>query len=271
MKTSEPGATTLDTDRLLLSKRQVEVNSDPFMYGYVDDYLDPDLYDDLNAHFPDERVSFVSNRERSVAKNLHPTWLPLLEFLASGEFLRDLDGCLGGILGSAPEERFFLRYMLSRMRSGEWLEPHTDNPIKIMTFILYFGSGDWNREYGGGTDIYEPKSRLLRRNPHSIEMPFEWMNRRETIEFVPNRLTFLVKSDNSWHGVAPIRCPESMTRDRLRFTLEYVDPVESDFEHGLWRFMRRRARRAIAKWMRLRACLESPFSTGSFWPPTSSA
>lgn len=241
-----------DADRLLLSNRRVQVKTDPFMYGYVDDYLHSGVFDELNAHFPEERVMFVSNGSRPDAEDLHPAWFPLIDFLKSRQFLRDLDERLGGILGPAPEDRFFLRYMLSRMKNGEWIEPHTDNPTKVMTFILYFGSPEWKSDYGGGTDIYEPKFRLLRRNPHSIEMPFEWMRRLDTIEFVPNRLSFVVKAANSWHGVAPIKCPESMTRNRLRFTLEYVDPAESDIEHNLWRFMRRRARKTIRRWMRFR-------------------
>jgi hypothetical protein len=38
--------------------------------------------------------------------------------------------------------------------------------------------------------------------------------------FVPNRLFFFVKSQNSWHGVSPLLCPPEVTRRSFNFNIE---------------------------------------------------
>ena len=93
--------------------------------------------------------------------------------------------------------------------------------------------------------VYEPKSRLLKKNWHNIDAPFEWMHLRQTIAFLPNRLVLLVKSAKSWHGVGPLKCPEGRRRRSLLVTIQHCREAENVIQRRFYGFMKARAVRAI--------------------------
>ncbi len=110
-------------------------------------------------------------------------------------------------------------FKFSRLALGEWIEPHTDNPCKLLSLLLYLAGSDWRESYGGGTEIYEPKYAVLKNNWRNIPTPFGLMNRWRTFAFVPNRLILFLKSKNSWHGVSPLTCPKGGSRKSLLITI----------------------------------------------------
>lgn len=100
-----------DTEALLLSKRLACPGLDPFCFFQVDDYLPPDLYEELRASYPggsdysvnpyspnaEGKLGFRSSVDPAGLDRFcaaHPVWGRLFEFFRSDGFLEDLRGTL---------------------------------------------------------------------------------------------------------------------------------------------------------------------------------
>lgn len=129
-------------------------------------------------------------------------------------------------LGAAERAALLARplertWILTCDRGGYALEPHTDHPRKMITFLLYLsepGSG----ESITGTSLYYPLS-SRRTSWDSARAP-----RAEFVEVLrarhlEGRFLAFVKSDLSWHGVEP--CAR-FSHDRLSANLTVLRPAE---------------------------------------------
>ena len=287
MEMTEPQITLAPNDesdfgRLLLSHRNVTLYEDPFFHGYIDNYLSEPFYCALLPGFPKNtlRINYESKATLdSTAPALGGFWRRsplsknLLSFFASTLFLQDLQEIIGSAIArhrghydhadwycmndwvaaarSREGKPVRVTFKFSRLSSGGWIPPHTDNPCKLLSFILYFAESDWPESYGGGTEIYEPRAALLRHNWRNVEMPFEAMKHRRIFAFVPNRLVFFLKSKNSWHGVSPISCPDGRSRKSLLMTL-HDRPYQPENE------IHTAARSLIRAWMRVKGYPQHP-------------
>ena len=266
----------VDYSRLLFSHRDVTVYDYPFFHGCIDNYLPSQSYRYLLQDFPKQAL-YINYGARGAMDNDDPRlknfWSKnpfsksLLDFFSSETFLEDLQKF---VMPAVPRERGYsdqrswyyvndwskarkltdktpinATFKFSPLTPGEWIPPHTDNPGKLLSILLYFAESDWRESYGGGTEIYEPKHALLKHNWRNIEMPFELMKRWRTFAFLPNRLVFFLKSSNSWHGVSPVVCPEGRSRKSLLITL-----YASDFQTEMT--IHRTARALIRSWMRFK-------------------
>jgi len=108
----------------------------------------------------------------------------------------------------------------SSLLRDTWLPPHTDRISKFLSFVLYFPSADWRTEWGGGTEVYKPVNGKFNRNWSNFRLPRSYMDIVFDSGFVPNRLFFFVKSQNSWHGVSPLLCPPQTQRRTFNFNIE---------------------------------------------------
>ncbi len=238
-----------DYSSLLLSHRDVAAYEYPFFHGCIDNYLPDELYRSLLQSFPKETLRINYSAENTLGSDhsrltdfwrASPLCKNLLRFFTSATFLQDLRKFVTPAISRDPDrtdqpewyyvngwsgaterrERKPIRvtFKFSRLTSSGWIPPHTDNPCKLFSFVFYFAESDWRESYGGGTEIYEPKIAALRNNWRNLEMPFEFMRRRRTFAFLPNRLVFLMKSRNSWHGVSPLACPQERSRKSLLVT-----------------------------------------------------
>jgi len=196
----------------------------------------------------------------------NPICKSLLDFFTSGTFFGDLQKFMMPVIlrdrGYADQRNWYyvsdwskvsrstdgtpirVTFKFSRLTPGQWIPPHTDNPTKLLSILIYFAEPDWCDSYGGGTEIYEPKYAALKNNWRNVEMPFELMNRWRTFAFVPNRLVFFPKSKNSWHGVSPLACPAGRSRKSLLITL-HNSVFRETITHTI-------ARKLIRAWMRLK-------------------
>ena len=236
----------LEPDRLLFTKRNATVNTYPFFYGCIDNYFPETLYRNLLNTFPKEmlRINYKSGLtladDNSILKEFwhkSPLWKVLLDFFSSELFLQDLQkfitpACIRD-RGERVQRKWHyihdwsvarrsvdvapikINFKFSHLTAGEWSPPHTDLPCKLFSIILYFPEPDWCESYGGGTEIYQPKYSVLNNNWYDVYAPFELMNRWHSLDFVPNRLVFLLKTKNSWHGVSPLTCPSGKKRRSL--------------------------------------------------------
>ncbi len=88
---------------------------------------------------------------------------------------------------------------------GGHLNPHTDAPTKIVTIIVsMMRPGDWNAEFGGGTDVNVPRDDRFSFNQMNELARFEDMDVVATYDYAPNQAVLFVKTFNSWHFVPPM-------------------------------------------------------------------
>jgi hypothetical protein len=110
------------------------------------------------------------------------------------------------------------------------LGPHSDSPTKVIT-VLFYLPADASRAHLG-TSIYAPRQPGFRcaGGPH---YPFEQFERIVTMPYVPNTMFAFLKTDNSFHGVEPVR-DEDYRRHLLlydiRCSTEDLARVEQDRE-----------------------------------------
>ena len=103
------------------------------------------------------------------------------------------------------------------------IEPHTDNPEKIITLVLSMcREGEWNSNFGGGTEVQRPKdSRLIFDQLNDRTPGWDDMETLFTYPYVPNQALMFVKTFNSWHAVAPmVGPPDSGLRKTLTINIE---------------------------------------------------
>ena len=103
------------------------------------------------------------------------------------------------------------------------IEPHTDNPEKIITLVVSMcGEGEWNGNYGGGTEVMRPKDPTLLYDQLNDRTPgWEQMETLFTYPYVPNQALMFVKTFNSWHAVSPmLGPPDSGLRKTLTINIE---------------------------------------------------
>lgn len=258
---------------LLLTKRPVTVNLEPFPYFCLDDYLPADLFEEARRQFPtatarDEygnlKQVFSPHRRAEEVKAFltkSDAWAKLTGFFDSDEFIQDLRTFLAPMLFRArgvsglrrwrrPDRQSVVPlvdmpvtfgYEFSLLRQGAHLEPHTDSPAKLVSLLLYFPSDDWRPEFGGTTDFYRPKNPKHAHNWMNRNLGFDDVDLIFRSEFRPNRLCGFVKSANSLHGVAPLECGPDHVRLSFNFNV-LIDPSEASA----------RPTRMINEWIRRR-------------------
>jgi Rps23 Pro-64 3,4-dihydroxylase Tpa1-like proline 4-hydroxylase len=110
-------------------------------------------------------------------------WPELVDQVISPTYRRVLGDLLTiDLVGTSIEAR------LCRYSHGCWMAPHTDNLDKVATQIIYFNP-EWRYDWGGCL-------RLLRSN-RSGDVASEILPLLGTS-------VILVRSDQSWHEVAPV-------------------------------------------------------------------
>lgn len=99
------------------------------------------------------------------------------------------------------------RFEFSMMSAdGGHILPHTDSPNKLVTLVFsMMAEGEWQPEWGGGTDIVLPRNRALVYNQVNRSLPFGDVDVLRTCDFTPNQCVIFIKTFNSWHSVAPMR------------------------------------------------------------------
>jgi len=273
-----------DRARLLFSRRELNINEEPYYSGFIDQYLPDSIYQQLAQNFPavlttinydvhDQLESLDANREPW--KNI-PELKELLTIFTTDKFLRDLRAWITPAMekyrqdvdkrewiyehkrhSTKQNEKYRsinVTFKFVTMATGESLCPHTDGSKKILSLVLYVTDPTWKEDYGGGTDVYEPKYQILKDSWHDIYAPAELMNRMHTYKFVGNRLLFVLKSANSWHGVSPVHCPGGMLRKSLLITFQ-DNNARSRPKH--WGLIRRGITRSLSFIERQRVNLAS--------------
>jgi hypothetical protein len=94
--------------------------------------------------------------------------------------------------------------------NGGSILPHTDAPNKLITMVISMvAPGEWQPEWGGGTEICLPKDRTRLYNHMNKYMQFDDVETVKAFPFEPNQNIIFIKTYNSWHQVSPIRGGEN--------------------------------------------------------------
>ena len=107
---------------------------------------------------------------------------------------------------SGGAHRLRARFEFSALPAeGGHLLPHTDSLPKVVTIIVSMvREGEWNPDFGGGTDVNRPKDIRTSFNELNRLGRFEDMEVLDTFEFAPNQGVIFIKTFNSWHSVRPM-------------------------------------------------------------------
>ena len=107
-------------------------------------------------------------------------------------------------LGNRDELRARFEFSMMDPKGGH-IRPHTDSPVKMITLVFSVTEpGEWNDDWGGGTQICWPKDRTRIYNQKNAYMDFDEVDVLKSFPFLPNQCISFVKTSNSWHQVAPI-------------------------------------------------------------------
>jgi len=138
------------------------------------------------------RGKFASGSDEALA----PRWQELVLDIASAEYRAALEAASGVAL-----EGLDIAITAWAQRSGGFLDPHTDNPGKVLAHLFYFNDASWSSEDGGCLRI------LRSRSIDDVDT-----------EVLPHlgRSVFFVRSERSWHGYLPVRA------DRERLALQVI-------------------------------------------------
>lgn len=130
----------------------------------------------------------------AAARALPDVWKKLVEQLASHEYLAAMGKLTGRNLRECPVD-----VRLSKNGPEHWLEPHPDNERNIATHLMYFNE-PWEKEWGGCLRIL--------RSDDMDDVAYE-------IPPLLNTSVVLVRSDDSWHAVPPLK--KDVGQERYRF------------------------------------------------------
>ena len=110
--------------------------------------------------------------------------------------------------------------LIVRDHSNYKLGPHTDSPRKVLSFLFY--CPDDARYSHLGTSIYAPIDPAFR-CPGGPHHAFDRFRKVKTMEYRPNTLFAFVKTDDSFHGVDPIRDADVL-RDLILYDIQVATP-----------------------------------------------
>lgn len=80
--------------------------------------------------------------------------------------------------------------------------------------------GDWQDQWGGGTDILVPKDVTKSFNYMNAQVPYDQTDMTATVPYKPNQAMIFVKTHNSLHGVREMSGPEGVMRRTLTVVIE---------------------------------------------------
>lgn len=217
---------------LATNYHQDYLNAEPFPHIVIDDFLPPEILEQILEEFPQPKSinwqSFENKSEKKLASTselqMGETTRFLLYQLNSSIFMDFLEQ-LTGINGIIPDPHF-VGGGLHQIEKGGYLKVHVDfnkhTRLKLdrrLNLLLYLNK-NWQEEYGGYLQLWDREVKEC----HQKVLP------------IFNRCVIFGTTDFSYHGHPdPLTCPEDRTRKSL--ALYYYSngrPAEevSDFDHS---------------------------------------
>lgn len=237
--TTTPAPTRQDLVRSLVSYskdkvRKADVRREPFPYLVVEKLLPSSVLATLNQSYPtlEQMDAMPEKRTGNPYAHQYRRLFPLNEQSIPGlekqqrrfwklfsDYMQLLAPKLLKALPEPPDGQKFRSVEPSELRTridlwsdrgGYQITPHTDAPHKLATFLLY--CTDDSALSGEGTSIYRPKEEGFR-SWSGRQFPYEQFEEVYRTPYAANRLFGFRKTDQSFHGKAPVA--ESTTDRRV--------------------------------------------------------
>ena len=200
--------------------------AEPFPHIAIDDFLVPDLCEQLARTFPsfengqsfdDENLERAGKAQCEDIRALGPGYRAADDLVRSSAFL-DLIGTITGI----PDLLYDPDYVGAGThcnRNGKELNPHIDfnyHPVRgwhrRLNLLLYLNER-WDKAWGGCFEVHsDPRSRET--------------DRSTTILPLMNRMVIIETSEHSWHGFKKIALPEGTGVDARKALVFYLYTLE---------------------------------------------
>ena len=230
-------------DHVIYQLANAPLRAYPYPHLYVESVFPTGFYGALRAHWPQSsqlvslestgRVTKGAYRERFVMPlrekeigSLPPEtaafWRAVAKWMLGSERLRSaviekFEPYVRSRFGDALEELDLSHEVLVvRDHTNYNLGPHTDSPRRVVS-LLFYCPDDASHSHLG-TSLYRPIDPAFRcqGGPHH---PHDRFHRVATMEYKPNALFAFVKTDNSFHGVEPIRDADVL-RDLILYDIQ---------------------------------------------------
>lgn len=141
------------------------------------------------------RQRMAEGRLTSDLGHLSHLWRQLIEGFWTDSYRQALAEMSGLELKDCAIDIGFRRYNVGHLH-----RPHTDEPNKVLTHLLFFNQ-QWSVDWGGCLRILKDSQ------PESAFQDILPLSHSSVV---------IVRSDNSWHTVTPLTCPASEYRLALR-------------------------------------------------------
>ena len=232
-------------EHVIYKVANVAVREYPYPHIYVEDIFPVDFYSALRANWPTAahlvsleatgRVSRGAYAERFIMPltagriealpeatrafwSEFAGWFLDSRFLSAvvSKFASHVDSRFGEHPGSVT---FSPEVLVVRDHTNYQIGPHTDAPHRLLSLLFYCPDDDALKHLG--TSIYTPVDPEFRCSggPH---YPHDRFRKVATMEYRPNTLFAFFKTDNSFHGVEPIRDAEVL-RDLMLYDIRVSD------------------------------------------------
>ena len=161
----------------------------------------------VGKSYSDDRYVYTLTRDKitNLPQPYGDFWNEFTQWLLDAPFALTLFHKFGTFIHRRfgdPQPAFHNEALLVDDRVRYALGPHTDTPSKVITLLFYLPADDSHPHLG--TSIYAPRDPAFR-CPGGPHHPFDLFDRVLTMPYLPNTLFAFVKTDNSFHGVEPIR------------------------------------------------------------------
>lgn len=209
--------------------------ADPFPFAVFDKLVNEEAYQELINNLPDIKHFTKSvGKERAYGQKSHDRYILEYENPADvpncwNEFIKELNSkeyqhFLAKMFGTP---KFKVRYHWHYAYSGCSVSPHCDGLSKIGSHIFYLNTNDdWKKEWGGETLVLKPKGNIT----HESNPEFEFFDTAATSGPLGNTSFLFQRTDNAWHGVHALDCPDGKYR---KVFILVIDKVSSPGFRGL--------------------------------------
>lgn len=135
-------------------------------------------------------------------KNVDEIWYKFANILLTDEYIELISKKMNINLKDASINIGFYKF-----NPGDWVEPHIDNPNKLVTQIFYFNEF-WDYKWGGYLKLLNSKN--------AFDEYF-------SVPPLINYTAILTRSNSAWHMVTPVN--DVAKTSRLSMQLEFIDPT----------------------------------------------
>jgi len=232
----------------------------PFPWWSIEAALRPEKFAELHAAYPSlDLFDWHESRDRAYGQRPHnryytayrnPLYSPY-EGHVKEDFPEVWQRFLTELETSDDYQRFLvrvaghpdlnLRYTFHVAKTGSEVSPHLDKPRKVSTHIFYFNTvDDWDPAWGGATIVLDGKRSD---NPAPDYSDFTDARR---VDNLGNRSFIFRNTEDAWHGVPPMVCPEGHYRRLFNVVAERPDEEMRARSAGSRKGLRSRIRALVS-------------------------